>query len=80
MKPKNLANSTAGFSLVDALFTLVLILLIAAGFIVLRDLFGLNFWIAAPLGILLGLVVMFAAGTVLFKNADRIESTKNKLS
>jgi uncharacterized membrane protein YedE/YeeE len=80
MKPKNLANSTAGFSLVDALFTLVLILLIAAGFIVLRDLFGLNVWIATLLGILLGLVVMFAAGTVLFKNADRIESTKNKLS
>jgi uncharacterized membrane protein YedE/YeeE len=80
MKPKNLANSTAGFSLVDALFTLVLILLIAAGFIVLRDLFGLNVWIATLLGILLGLVVMFAAGTVLFKNADRIESTRNKLS
>ncbi len=80
MKPKNLANSTAGFSLVDALFTLVLILLIAAGFIVLRDLFGLNVWIATLLGILLGLVVMFAAGTVLFKNADRIESIRNKLS
>ena len=80
MKPKNLANSTAGFSLVDALFTLVLILLIAAGFIVLRDLFGLNVWIATLLGILLGLVVMFAAWTVLFKNDDRIGRTKNKLS
>ncbi len=80
MKPKNLANSTAGFSLVDALFILVQILLLAAGFIVLRDLFGLNFWKAAPLGILLGLVVMFAVGTVLFHNPDRIGSTKNKPS
>ena len=47
MKPKHLANSTAGFSLVDALFTalftLVLILLIYGGFIVLRHLFGWNF-------------------------------------
>jgi polyferredoxin len=80
MKPKNLANSTAGFSLVDALFTLVQILIIATGFILLRDLFGLNVWIATLLGILLGLVVMFAAWTVLFKNDDRIGRTKNKLS
>ncbi|MFQ5992920.1 MAG: hypothetical protein ACE5NA_10840 [Nitrospiraceae bacterium] len=80
MKPKHLANSTAGFSLVHGLFTLVQILLVAAGIIVLRDQFGLNFWIAAPLGVLLGLVVMWGAVGLLFHIADRIGSTKNKLS
>ena len=77
MKPKYLANNTAGFSpvhaLFTALFTVVLILLFGAGFIVLRDLFGWNFWwIAAPLGVLLGLVVMWGAGTLLFDNDEAV--------
>lgn len=68
MKSEHLDGATVGFALVHLLITIVQMFLIAAGIVVLKTLFGWQYWIAVPLGTLLGLIVMWGHASFWYRS------------